>query len=299
MDESGKINKFKQSIDKQIASNKGKNIFVENPKIFQFISETVDAIAKMDELNADSEHLLVDYATDKALNEFCRVNQYFSFDSKSKAELRNIYSELFENFKSKSVTADDISKEHYENLRKWLHKHNSFAEEIYSKTHDIIDTVACSEYSPELQIQLLQIDLKKIKQPLLDIGCGSNGLLVNYLRNKGIEAVGIDRMKFKQPNLITTDWLEFDYGIEKWGTIVSNLGFSNHFIHHNLREDGNYIEYGKTFMNILVSLKVGGSFHYAPDLPFIEKYLDPAQFSMRKNIIDLYDFKASIIEKLK
>lgn len=62
--------------------------------------------------------------------------------------------------------------------------------------------------------------------------------------------------------------------MKKWGTIVSNLGFSNHFNHHNLREDGNFIKYAKTYMNILYSLKPGECFHYAPDLPFIEKYLD-------------------------
>ena len=79
-----------------------------------------------------------------------------------------------------------------------------------------------------------------------------------------------------------TDWLEYDYGEEKWGTIISNLSFSNHFNHHNLRENGNYIEYGKTYMNILYSLKIDGSFHYAPDLPFIEKYLDGNQFELKK-----------------
>ena len=120
---------------------------------------------------------------------------------------------------------------------------------------------------------------------------------VNYLKNQGIEALGIDRFKFTASNLITVDWLEFDYGKEKWGTIISNLGFSNHFNHHNLREDGNYIEYGKTYMNILNSLKVGGRFHYAPDLPFIEKYLDNKQFDLRKYEINEYDFKTTKIKK--
>jgi len=159
--------------------------------------------------------------------------------------------------------------------------------------------VACSEYTPELQIDILQIDIKQLSQPVLDIGCGRNGYLANYLKSQGIEIYGIDRFKFQTSNLITVDWLEYDYGKEKWGTIVSNLGFSNHFNHHNLREDGNYIEYGKTYMNILSSLKVGGCFHYAPDLPFIEKYLDKNHYDLRKIEISEYDFKTTIVKKIK
>jgi hypothetical protein len=69
------------------------------------------------------------------------------------------------------------------------------------------------------------------------------------------------------------------------GTITSNLGFSNHFNHHHLRKDGHFIEYAKTFMDILNSLKIGGSFYYAPDLPFIEKYLDRVKYRIKTHNI--------------
>ena len=116
----------------------------------------------------------------------------------------------------------------------------------------------------------------------MDIGCGKQGRLMKFLKNNGIEVYGIDRFFFADNNVINSDWLEYDYGIEKWGTIVSNLGFSNHFKHHNLRQDGNIIEYGKKYMEILRSLKIGGRFHYAPGLPFIEEYLDNTQFRIEK-----------------
>ena len=80
---------------------------------------------------------------------------------------------------------------------------------------------------------------------------------------------------------------------------LRSQGFSNHFNHHNLREDGNYIGYGRTYMNILNSLKVDGCFHYAPDLPFIEKYLDNNQFDLRKYEINEFDFKTTVIRKMK
>lgn len=293
------MEKFLENIDNQIEFNQGKNIFLDNLDFFQFADETVKAVSNIDKLNLDSREYLIDYATDKAIEEFCRVNQYYSFGLNAKKNLRKIYSDLFETFQTRTNSIEDISKNHYEKLKSWLKENNPFAEKIYNKDNAIVSPVACSEYSPELQFDILQIDVKQLMQPILDIGCGSNGHLVNYLQHQGFEVFGIDRFKFTTPNLMTADWLEYDYGKEKWGTIVSNLGFSNHFNHHNLREDGNYIGYGNTYMSILNSLKVGGCFHYAPDLPFIEKYLENKQFDLKKYEISDYGFKTTRIKKIK
>ncbi len=288
-----------ENIDKQIAFNQDKNIFFDDLEIFQFADETVKAGSNINELKPDSKSFLVDYATDKAINEFYRVNQYYSFDSKAKNELKKIYANLFEKLQNKTDSIENISKNHYQNLKKWLKKSNPFAEKIYLNADQEINPVACSEYSPDLQINILKINVEHLMQPVLDIGCGKHGFLTKRLKNLGIKVYGIDRFKFSIPNLISADWLKYNYGIKKWGTIISNLGFSNHFNHHNLREDGKYIEYGKTYMNILHSLKAGGSFYYAPDLPFIEKYLKPEQFALNKHEIKGCDFKTTIIKRLK
>ncbi|MPM45924.1 hypothetical protein SDC9_92616 [bioreactor metagenome] len=52
-------------------------------------------------------------------------------------------------------------------------------------------------------------------------------------------------------------------------------------------------------MNILQSLKIGGSFHYAPDLPFIEKFLDNKCFTITKYDVDKNDFKATVVKRTK
>lgn len=293
------MKRFKKYIDKQIQFNQNKNIFFDNLEIFQFTTETVETISNLGSLNPEAEQCLIDYATDKAIEEFCRINQYFSFDLQAKNNLRKIYYDLFDNITNQTETIEIISKNHYEKIKSWLKENNSFAEKLYNNNIAKVEPVVCSEYSPDLQILILKIDIKQLLQPVLDIGCGSNGHLVNYLKSMGIEAYGIDRIKFPASNLITADWLEFDYDKIKWGTIVSNLGFSNHFHHHNLRMDGNYITYGKTYMSILRSLKIGGAFHYAPDLPFIEKYLDNKQFELKKYEMNEYDFKTTIIKKIK
>jgi hypothetical protein len=36
-----------------------------------------------------------------------------------------------------------------------------------------------------------------------------------------------------------------DFGAEAWGTIVSDLAFSNHFVYHYVRDDGADIAYNR------------------------------------------------------
>lgn len=293
------MERFTRDIDNQIKFNRGKNIFLDNLDFFRFAQETVQAVSEMDQLNPDSKETLIDYATDKAIEEFCRINQYYAFDAKAKNELRKIYAELFGSIQTMTGPMEDIAKNHYGKLKAWITESNPFAGKIYKNDNKEVTPVACSEYNPGIQISVLKLDIEQLMEPVLDIGCGNQGHLVHYLKNKGIEVIGIDRFKFTDSGLITADWLEFGYGKDTWGTIVSNLGFSNHFNHHNLREDGNYIGYAKAYMNILNSLKVGGSFHYAPDLPFIEKYLDHTQFQLEKHEINEFDFKTTIIKKIR
>jgi hypothetical protein len=212
--------------------------------------------------------------------------------------LRSIYSELLQNIRNNQKITDTISRDHYTNLKLWLHKYNPFAEELFAGADIDIDPVACNEYSSQLQVELLGIQIESIVSPVLDIGCGKQGNLVKYLNGIGIEAIGIDRFPFKTNNLLTCDWLEYDYGVAKWGTIISNLGFSNHFIHHNLRKDGNYLTYATKYMQILNSLIVGGRFHYAPDLPFIEAYLNPNQYKVEKFRLQETDFQTTIITRI-
>lgn len=294
------MDKYLKNIDKQIKFNKGKNIFCDDENLtLKFVDDTIKAISSINQLNIESENVLIDYATDKAIEEFCRINQYYTFNSKAKNDLRNIYRDLFSSIRTNKNSLETIAKNHYQNLKHWLRKTNPFAEKIYSNADSNISPVICLEYKPDLQIEVLQIDTQRIMEPVLDIGCGKQGYLVKYLCKQGIDIKGIDRFPFSDGNLINSDWLEYNYGFEKWGTIISNLGFSNHFKHHNLREDGNYIEYAKKYMEILKSLKIGGRFHYAPDIPFIELYLDTGQFQIEKYEIGEYDFKTTIIKRLK
>jgi hypothetical protein len=294
------MNKFKDHIDKQFEFNHGKNLFSSGiVKSLRFSPETLNAMGRIDSIDKDSENLLIDYLTDRALQEFCRVNQYYTFDKHAKKALRSLYVDLFVNIKNNKSSIDIIEEKHYEKLIEWLKETNSFAEMIYMNKGEIIESVACSEYSSNLQIEILQLDLKQIVGPVLDIGCGKQGNLVMYLHQNGIEAYGFDRFAPDNSFLSNSDWFAYKYEKDKWGTIISNLGFSNHFQHHHFRNDGCFIDYAKKYMDILSSLKIGGSFHYAPNLPFVEQYLDENKYQLTTRCIGNYEFKSIKIVRLK
>lgn len=294
------MKKFQEKIDKQFELNQGKNLFYrEIIHSLRFSPEIMAEIERIDLIDADAENVLIDYLTNRALEEFCKVNQYYTFDNQALQELRNLYADLFVHIKFHKSSMDAIAETHYAHLIKWLQESNTFAEKFYSAKGEIAESVACSEYSPDLQIKILQLDLTQITEPVLDIGCGKLGNLVMYLRQNGIEAYGFDRFTNNNTFLGNADWLGYPFEKEKWGTITSNLGFSNHFRFHHFRNDGNFTDYAKKYMDILGALKIGGCFHYAPDLPFIEEYLDGNKYQLTSQTIGNYEFKSIKIKRLK
>lgn len=291
---------LKDYIDQQINHNRSKNLFHPDLSgITSFSEETIKNIQKLEGLESGQVEMLIDYTTEKALREFCRINQYLAFGEKDRNDLRTIYQKLYKLICDKEQQIEDVAKNHYDNLRQWLENTNPFTQQMYPQKEAVLTPAVCSEYDAGLQLEILQIDSNRLLQPVLDIGCGRRGNLVSYLRNEGIEAYGIDRFTDDIAYIENVDWLEYDYGTDKWGTIISNLGFSNHFVHNHLRKDGNFIGYAKKYMDILRSLKVGGCFHYAPGLPFIEGYLDSKTYSVKKYRIDDLETGGTIIQRLE
>lgn len=293
------VKKLKEYINLQIDTNQSKNLFHKNfPEMMSVPLLPFEIIQNSKTIADDELQLLIDYTMEKVLQEFCRVNQYFSFSKNDLVVLKTMYQNLYRNIKEKEISADDIFKHHFVKLKQWLEKTNPFAGKMYRQHEAVLEAVACSEYNSELQKEILVLKDIELLEPVLDIGCGKNGSLVKSLIADHIEAYGIDRFSNTSPCFEKADWLTYDYGFKKWGTVVSNLGFSNHFAHHHLRKDGDIIRYAQKYMDILRSLKTGGCFCYAPDLPFIEKYLDGKEFSITKyDIVDV-PFKTTVIVRL-
>lgn len=183
-------------------------------------------------------------------------------------------------------------------------------------------TPPCHEYDPEFQLALWGITpanlRSELKEPILDLGCGQQASLVRYLRAAGLEAYGVDRFVDADPAgggdgrggdgrggegrspvdgdsdglvdgefLRQGDWLDTPLQPKSWGTIISHMGFSNHFFHHHLRKDGHPERYARRFMDILGALKQGGRFLYAPGLPFFEPLLPEAEAQVVIHPIDV------------
>jgi len=234
---------YKVHIDQQIKHNESKNLYFENVEnIFCFTPQTINYIHTISHINHDDQQQLIQYIVQKVLQEFCRINQYISFTSRDKDSLSDIYCKLFDEINNNPET---VASKHYQNIRKWLTNTNPFLHELYSGKDIYLQPVCCSQYSAQLQLELLHIDLAKISQPILDIGCGQQATLVHYLQKAGFEVHGIDRFCNNTEITQNADWLEYNYKEKYWGTIISNLGFSNHFQNNHLRKDGDYITYAR------------------------------------------------------
>ena len=294
----GKAIEYKHNIDLQINHNRSKNLLCNSATdVLSFAPETIINIGLMRKMNGQEQELLINYTVQKVLQEFCRINQYMSFSDQDKKMLSNLYSELLHKIKESEESPQTLSKKHYHNIKDWLIKSNPFVQELYSNQGKYLDAVCCSEYNADLQIKLLHIDLALLSEPILDIGCGEKGMLVHYLRENGLDAYGIDRFSSDSDFTQSVDWFEYEYGKNRWGTIISNLGFSNHFYHNHLRKDGDYVLYAKKYMEILHSLKSGGCFHYAPALPFIEQFLDDKEFQISNFGIENLEYQSTIIKR--
>jgi hypothetical protein len=144
-----------------------------------------------------------------------------------------------------------------------------------------IEPKAAACYSCSFQLKLFDLTPSTVASPCLDIGCGPRAHLVEYLRSFGVEAYGVDRYIDRRVKyLASKDWLDLDLGVDAWGTVVSHMAFSNHFIHQYSCNNAEQYRYALLYRAILNALKPGGAFHYAPSLPFVEKYLDRHRFDI-------------------
>ena len=164
---------------------------------------------------------------------------------------------------------------------------NNFVDILFRNNVNISDDLPINEeYSARHQLEILNIDINDIKEPVLDIGCGKSATLVNYLHELGLDVLGIDLLVHDSVYSKKTNWFNFLFKSKFWGTIISHMAFSNYFIYNHLRSDNNYIYYAHLYTVLLKSLKLDGNLIYSPGLPFIEKHLCCNQYRINNNKID-------------
>lgn len=258
--------------------------------------------------NSAVQHTLIDYFTAAAVEFIFENYQFLQLNEQDEEALKKIYADLLNRIKI--LLAENQSIQMIENFLKAVLKghFNELGDRIqqsFARNHadDATEKVKvpgtiCHEYSPELQLKILNIDIAELTDPILDIGCGKSGKLVKYLKEKGFTVIGIDRLVEDSELLVKSEWLKYPMQQDFWGTIISHMSFSNHFIFHHLYKYGAPEMYAKKYMEILGSLKTGGSFYYSPGLPFIETFLPDSKFELKRTKVETPDANAERMHQL-
>ncbi|ULQ59907.1 class I SAM-dependent methyltransferase [Brucepastera parasyntrophica] len=211
----------------------------------------------------------------------CMVkNQYVIFSENQYAEIKKLYEKLVFDLKKKADERAHIPVEKIVSL----HRNSLIGILGHSGGSAAPSPAICSEYTLDLQEKILHLQISFLAEPILDIGCGEQALLTKELRKNNKTVIGIDQFFHSDAAdyLLCKNWLEFEYQSCSWGSIVSHMAFSNHFIHHLSGQTGMAGKYEEVFFAILDSLKPGGTFYYAPAIPSIENKVDTEKYSIKR-----------------
>ena len=286
--------------NQQFQESSFKNLFCTADNQFHFNPTTVRAIhslgRKLDMISdEDTEILFLNY-TEGFIRTFHQTDPYLNFGSKDNLAIRQIYSLLLRDIIDE-FPIREIEERHYERIRLFIRKTNPGVYQINHNPDRRAKHFECAEYSSVFQLNLLDIDSRYIIEPVLDIGCGEHGYLVEYFRGQHMAAYGIDCLKKSSHYFYDDNWLEFSYGHERWGTIISHLSFNSHFLHHFLLNDGLDILFAQTYMNILESLVPGGHWIYTPAVHFMEDLLPHEKYVINRTPINA-NFYKTVVTKL-
>lgn len=283
--------------NKQFETSEFKNLFCTTKDQFCFCSEMLNTIslftAELSNLSKGDVEILLQNYTNTFMRVFYETDPYTNFSKQDRIDIQKIYIALLRDITSKT-DLEQIQQRHFARIRKFIKDTNPGIYKINCNPNPQAKHFVSAEYSPELQLDLLKLDRNLLVQPILDIGCGEHGHLVNHLRSHNIAAYGIDCMHESSSFFHNCNWLEFSYGHERWGTIISHLSFTSHFLHHFLQNDGLDLLYAQTYMRILDSLAIGGHWIYTPDVQFIENLLPSEKYNIDRTWIKADFFKTTI-----
>lgn len=214
-------------------------------------------------------------------------NQFLVIPEREQAALGTEYIRFLSDFRDVLRRTHSYHRLEY-NLKTVLAEHQTQLEQfVYNLagsniSYDFIFSApTCGYYSSTLQLQILHTSAEQLVEPILDLGCGQ-GELVQFLRSRSQQAIGVDSSPASHPFCLCSDWFNFPFTPGALGTIISHMAFSLHFLHHYLR-GGNLLEtYAQCYMDVLSALKPGGSFMYTPGLPFIEALLPQEKYQVER-----------------
>lgn len=290
-----------ETINKQFKSTALKNIFSTKTNPLSFTESTKKSLTHFKHshraLSNEENQQLIQHLISGFLNSQYNSNPYISFSTKDHHIIQNIYETLLTEIKVNEGTWDRLEEKHYNRIRNFINLSNPSIFHLNNTTSHFTPYFVCSEYTAEFQMALLALNSQNCVSPILDIGCGKHGYLIEALLQKNYKAFGIDRLAKNDPHYESCNWLEYNYGHKKWSTIISNLSFTSHFIYHHQRNTELCSSYAKTYMAILDALKQKGQWIYGPSVPFIEDCLPEERFLVTRHPLPNNFFKTTITKR--
>lgn len=248
----------------------------------------------IEKMNTDEYTKVMDKLSKSFLNNLVKGTEGRKVSKEDCSKILEIYHKLIENISDYSKDYERIALEHFTEVRNFINSYTNKQEEKLEKQEEK------SSYSPEFILDILNVKDSELKGTSLDIGCGKNATLVNYLADKGMDAKGLDMECEDSARLEQEDWLIKEYPESTYDLITSNLAFTKHFLEANQEEanDQECIEYALSYMKILNSLKVGGKWHYVPSVTFIEELLPEDKFEVVNSFIN-DSIMRTVIKRIK
>ncbi|MCD1655931.1 hypothetical protein K7J14_14625 [Treponema zuelzerae] len=208
------------------------------------------------------------------VSECVQNNQYISLSNETINRINDIYLNLVKKLKQISTDnyndelIDSIVSNHREQLLKAL-----FENEYHKCDNQLY--IPCSEYSGSFQYNLLRLNQFRLLEPIIDIGCGKDYELIKYLDYAGYTAIfGIDQYISNNNYIECTNWFDYKFEPNKWGTVIAHMSFCNHFRRSLINEDQNLEIYKEKYEEILKSLQINGLFIYTPSIKQIENSIN-------------------------
>jgi len=248
----------------------------------------------IEKMNTPEYTKVIDKLAKSFLTNLVKGTQKNNITTQDCNNILSIYHNLIENIADYNKDYERIALEHFTAVRNFIKEYTQRQEST------INENSSSSGYSPEFLLKILAVDENELKGTSLDIGCGKEAKLVNYLASKGVDSHGLDMECNDSDRLEQEDWLCKEYPESKYDLITSSLSFTKYFNNANLEEDNEEecIEYAQSYMKILNSLKVGGKWHYVPSVTFIEELLPEDKFEVRNTFID-DNIMRTVVKRIK
>jgi len=271
------------SIQQQLHSNEDANVlFSEAPNFLEIDSAFLDSLQKtVSDVSSEEMDRLITFAVDACIRKVLRINQFLQISENARQQLASIYRRTWELLKGSSDPVYILRTEHFPAIQVWVSRLYPplFSESL--RQQETIRPVCCADYSAELQLHVLGIAPDDLHDPVLDIGCGYAAPLVKYLRSRGVDVYGFDRLIEEETDRVNkADWFTYEYSAHHWGTIVSHMAFGNHYRYAVHYDEGLRQDLEITYDMIVSSLAPGGLFAYTPGVPELDMRVSPTRFQV-------------------